>query len=236
MSRPRIVIPARFSASASALRYAAIVSARALAEAVYAAGGEPLTTLPGDPAEVAERFAFVDGVLLPGGGDLSPSAYGQPVSSQEVYDVDAGQDAVDLALARWAVASGMPLLAICRGMQVLNVALGGTLEQHMPVPHRHTLRPLDLASGSRLSGWLASERVEVSCFHHQRVARLADGLHAVATADDGTIEAVEFDARDRYAIAVQWHPEDSAHTDAANAALFTSFVVAAADQASAKAT
>ena len=227
-ARPLIAIPGRFSASASALRYAAVVTARALAEAVWAAGGEPLTVLPADPDAIGDRLAYADGILLPGGGDLAPSAYGADVASDEVYDVDAGQDAFDLALARWSVASGRPLLAICRGMQVLNVALGGTLDQHMAAPHRHTTRTLDVLPGSRLAGWLGAERLAISCYHHQRVARLAERLRPVACADDGTLEAVELTGTDAFAVGVQWHPEDTAATDPANAALFARFVEAAA--------
>lgn len=225
--RPLIVVPARFSASASALRYEAVVTARALAEAVYAAGGEPLTVLPAE-AEPAARFHYADGVLLPGGGDLAPSSYGQAVGSDEVYDVDARQDAADLALARWASASGLPLLAVCRGLQVLNVALGGTLVQHMDVPHRHTTRQIVLAPRSRLAGWLGGAGVEISCYHHQRVATLAAPLREVARAEDGTIEAAEFRDRPGFGAAVQWHPEDTAASDQANKALFDAFVAAAA--------
>jgi putative glutamine amidotransferase len=226
-ARPLIVIPGRFSASASALRYAAVVTARALAEAVWAAGGEPLTVLPGDDAG-PDRFRYAEGILLPGGGDLSPTAYGQDVASGEVYDVDATQDAADLALARWSAAGPVPLLAVCRGMQVLNVALGGTLAQHMAAAHRHTVRRLDVRTGSRLAGWLGTEQLDISCYHHQRIDRLAPGLQSVAVAGDGTVEAVELAGRAGFAVGVQWHPEDTAAIDAANAALFTSFVAAAA--------
>lgn len=225
--RPLVVVPARLSASASALRYGAVVTARALAEAVYAAGGEPLTVLPAE-AEPAARFGYADAVLLPGGGDLAPSAYGQAVDSDEVYDVDALQDAADLALARWAVGSGRPLLAICRGLQTLNVVLGGTLEQHMDEPHRHATRRLSVDPASRLAGWLGGSDVEISCYHHQRVATLAPALRAVARAEDATIEAAEFRDRAGFGVAVQWHPEDNAATDPANRALFAAFVAAAA--------
>jgi putative glutamine amidotransferase len=237
--RPLIVIPGRFSASASALRYAAVVTAQALAEAVYAAGGEPLTVLPADLAharEPGDRFAFADGVLLPGGGDLAPASYGEPVASGEVYDVDERQDATDLALARSLAAGDVPFLAVCRGMQVLNVALGGSLHQHMSSPHRHTVRQLSVEPGSRLAGWLGTGELAVSCFHHQRIGRLATGLRAVAVAEDGTIEAAELPGRPGYGAAVQWHPEDTAGTDPANAALFGALVDAAAAHRSAKAT
>jgi putative glutamine amidotransferase len=142
LSRPLIAIPARFSASAAALRYEAEVSARKLIEAVYAAGGEPLSVHPSAPggtiteAQAGERLGFADGVLLPGGGDLSPVHYGG-AAHESLYDMDAEQDAFDLAAARWCLNSGRPLLAICRGLQVVNVAMGGTLVQDMPRHHRH---------------------------------------------------------------------------------------------------
>lgn len=229
--RPLIAIPGRFSSSASVLRHCVVVTARTLAEAVYTAGGEPLTVLPDaqgplDSAHIARRFGFADGVLLPGGGDLSPDSYGQTVSSTEVYGIDSEQDDMDLAIARWAFGAGVPLLAICRGMQALNVALGGTLEQHMSAPHRHMVQPLTLIAGSRLTSLLGTTHVDISCFHHQRVDHLAPVLRVVATATDGTIEAVEVADRPAFCIAVQWHPEDTAAIDPANAALFTALVEA----------
>ena len=121
--RPLIVIPARFSPNATALRYEAEVTARALAEAVFAAGGEPLSVHPYAPNltvdadAVRERIWFADGILLPGGGDVAASWSGQrPHPTQ--YGVDEEQDAFDLAVARVALADYLPLLAICRGTQI----------------------------------------------------------------------------------------------------------------------
>ena len=204
MSRPLILIPARFSASASALRYSAIVTAQALSEAVYQAGGEPLTVHPVGPAD---RFNFAAGVLLPGGGDLHPDFYGQPVA--DVYDVSPDQDTFDIALASWTLTSGRPLLAICRGLQVVNVLLGGTLEQSMPSPHRHLVHTVAGA--------------EVSCFHHQRIARLGTGLAVTARASDGTIEAVSLPTTPGWFRGVQWHPEDTP----SQGPLFDAFIAAA---------
>ena len=147
--RPLIAIPARFSSSAAALRYEAEVAARKLIEAVYAAGGEPLLVHPSAPGgtvsntEVARRLAFADGLLLPGGGDLHPAYYGG-AQHESLYDMDREQDAFDLAVARWGLRAGRPLLAICRGMQVVNVAMGGTLVQDMPRHHRHVRSELAL--------------------------------------------------------------------------------------------
>ena len=128
--RPLIVIPARFSPNATALRFEAEVTARALAQAVFAAGGEPVVLHPYAPDleidvdAVRERIWFADGVLLPGGGDVAARWSGQQPHPTQ-YGVDEEQDAFDLALARVALADYLPLLAICRGTQIVNVALGG---------------------------------------------------------------------------------------------------------------
>lgn len=155
-TRPLIALPQRFSASASALRYSAVVTARALSEAVLRAGGEPFMLHPGPPEEVDERLARCDGVLLPGGGDLAPRLYDTNAEVHDrIYDVDAEQDAFDLAVARYALTSRLPLLAVCRGLQVVNVALGGTLRQDMGGrghDHRHRVHRVALAAGRRSRG------------------------------------------------------------------------------------
>jgi putative glutamine amidotransferase len=231
MRRPLIGIPARFSESASALRYRAIVNARALSQAVFEAGGEPVTVHPWAPGgvvstdEVAERLAFVDGVLLPGGGDLEPSAYGQERSSHHVYDVDVEQDAFDLAVARWALETGVPLLAVCRGMQIVNVACGGTLEQHMDAPHSDLVQEFSIEETSMLAGVVGGS-VTSSCYHHQRLDRIASGLVATAWAADGTVEALEMPDAAGWFLAVQWHPEDTVDSDPAQRALLTALVEA----------
>lgn len=229
---PIIAIPARFSASASAHRHRALSTARALSEAVLLAGGEPVTIHPWAPdgvvgvEEVGRRLAFVDGVLLPGGGDLDPSAYGQDVQSEHVYDVDREQDAFDLAVARWAVESGTPLLAICRGWQVANVALGGTLEQHMAEPHRHLVHEVAVDAGTSLAD-IVGPSTAASCYHHQRVSRLGEGLVPVAHAADGTVEAAVLPGALGWFLAVQWHPEDTFSTDPDQLAIFRALVDAA---------
>lgn len=178
--RPIVAIPARFSASASALRFEADVTARRLVDAVWAAGGEPVVLHPvapvGDAAsageridpvrgfaaltseyveQVATRVAFADAVLLPGGGDVSPIWTGDALHDTH-YDVDVEQDAFDFALARVIIERGVPALAICRGMQLLNVALGGTLhfdmDDELGVPaHRRRIADVALDPASRLA-------------------------------------------------------------------------------------
>ncbi|MFI6578129.1 gamma-glutamyl-gamma-aminobutyrate hydrolase family protein [Nocardiopsis sp. NPDC050513] len=230
MTRPLIAVPARFSASASALRYAAEVNARALVEAVWRAGGEPIALHPADPGAVAGRLARFDGLLLPGGGDLAPHLYGETDPHADVYDVDGEQDAFDLATARWALGADVPFLAVCRGLQVVNVVLGGTLEQDMGGPgreHRHVVHTVTLESGSLVGAAVGASKVGVSCYHHQRVAGLGADLTVTARAADGTVEALELPGRRGWFAAVQWHPEDTAHTDPAQNRLFEAFVAAA---------
>ncbi|MFB6637320.1 gamma-glutamyl-gamma-aminobutyrate hydrolase family protein [Streptomyces chartreusis] len=229
MTRPLIAVPARFSATTSALRYAAEVNARALIEAVWRAGGEPAGIHPADPAEtdVAERLARFDGVLLPGGGDLAPHRYGAADTHAAVYDVDDLQDAFDLEVARRALDLAIPLLAICRGLQTVNVALGGTLEQDMGGPereHRHLVHPVAVERDTLLERALGAGKAEASCYHHQRVDRLGSGLTVTARAADGTVEGLELPGAQGWFTAVQWHPEDTADRDPAQQALFDALV------------
>ncbi|GIE94190.1 gamma-glutamyl-gamma-aminobutyrate hydrolase family protein [Paractinoplanes rishiriensis] len=228
--RPLIAIPARFSQSASALRFGAEVAARKLVEAVFDAGGEPLVVHPGPLAD--GRLWFADGLLLPGGGDLSAHWAGQDRHHAD-YDVDVPQDEFDLAVARLALDDRIPLLAICRGAQVVNVARGGNLFQDLP-GHRHVVHTVtfelpDTARHTSPAGAQppAYTELAVSCYHHQGIGRLGTGLRAVAFAADGTIEAVILDDHDGWFLGVQWHPEDTAATDPHQAAIFEQLVEAA---------
>jgi len=229
---PLVVIPARFSESASALRYRAVVTARALSEAVLRAGGEPLTVHPWAPggeigaAEVGERLAFADAVLLPGGGDLSPTTYGDASRHEDVYDVDHEQDAFDLAVARWALDAGVPTLAVCRGTQVVNVSRGGTLRQHMDEPHRSVVHQVSVEVGTRLAS-VVGTGLTASCYHHQSLDRLGDGVRATARSEDGTIEAIEIADGPGWFLGLQWHPEDTAGTDPVQHALLAALVAEA---------
>ncbi|GAA4352143.1 gamma-glutamyl-gamma-aminobutyrate hydrolase family protein [Angustibacter luteus] len=233
--RPLVVIPARYSQSASALRYRAEVVARTLAEAVFEAGGEPLVTHPHAPGATVdvdaarERLRFADALLLPGGGDVS-ARWTATDDHPSLYDVDEGQDAWDIALAQAAMADGLPLLSICRGTQIVNVALGGTLVADMAETvgdHRHRTHQIKVAVDSPLAA-VVGEQPTISCYHHQCLDQLAPGLRAVAWAGDGVIEAVASDVLTGWYVGVQWHPEDSAATDPAQAAIFAGLVRAAA--------
>lgn len=238
-TRPIIVIPARFSESASALRHGADVSATKLVQAVWDAGGEPLVLHPvvpdgvvGDELDglVRARIAIADGVLLPGGGDLAAHWSGQE-SHETQYDVDETQDAFDLALARVAIEDRVPLLAICRGAQVVNVARGGTLVQDLTetlgADHRHVVHQIQLVPDSPLRSVVSGEQMTISCYHHQGIERLGAGLRASAYADDGTIEAVALGGHGGWYLGVQWHPEDTAEGDPQQAGFFEAHVQAA---------
>jgi len=223
--RPRIAIVARFAESTSATRYEAIVTARRLAEGVWAAGGEPLTFLAVPGSDWTERLNGIDGVLMPGGADVDPRNYGQEPISNELYGMDMMQDEVDISLIRHVLSVGLPLLAICRGLQITNVALGGTLTQHMDSPHLHHVASLTVDSHATELG-LTDSTLEASCYHHQAIDKLADGLIVIARAAEGHIEAVKIESA-AWAFGVQWHPEDNYDTERGQLEIFEQFVRAA---------
>lgn len=208
-----------------------MVAARAVAEAVWRAGGEPFVMYPGAPEEAAVRLSRCDGLLLPGGSDISPRRYGADETHERVYDVNDAQDAFDLAAADHALASGLPTLAICRGLQVANVAAGGTLRQHLDPDHMAYAHRVTPEPGSLLAKTAQGEPLPVSCFHHQAVETLAEGLTVTARAADGTVEAVERADGAAWFLAVQWHPEDTAEADPFQQALFDGLVRAARGEA-----
>ncbi|MEN9911436.1 MAG: hypothetical protein RLZZ441_1004 [Actinomycetota bacterium] len=223
--RPRIAIVARFAESTSATRYEAIVTARRLAEGVWAAGGEPLTFLAVADSNWAERLDGINGVLMPGGADVDPRNYGQDPISDELYGMDPMQDEVDISLIRHVLSVGIPMLAICRGMQITNVALGGTLTQHMEKPHLHHVASVTVDSHADELG-LSDATLNASCYHHQAIDELADGLTVIARAAEGHIEAVKIDSAG-WVFAVQWHPEDNYDTERGQLEIFEQFVRAA---------
>jgi len=223
--RPRIAIVARFAESTSVTRYDGLVTARRLAEAVWAAGGEPLTFLAVEGSDWTERLAGIDGVVMPGGADIDPRNYGQEPATDELYGIDPLQDAVDISLIRHVLATGMPMLAICRGLQITNVALGGTLVQHMESPHQHHVAPVTFDSHVDELG-LSNPTLIASCYHHQAIDRVADGVTVIARAAEGHVEAARFDSPG-WAFGVQWHPEDNYDTEPGQFAIFERFVRAA---------
>ena len=229
--RPLIAVTTRLATRDQAGgRADALVVSRRYLDAVRRAGGQeaallerPITDEEAD--EVVQRF---DGLVLIGGADVDPALYGADAHS-ETTPAPGDVDAFDIALARAAVRNGTPTLAICRGLQVLNVAMGGTLIQHLPDisdrdEHREgVLHEVDLKPGSKVADAIGTNRPMCSSFHHQAIDRLAAGLVEAGWADDGTIEAVEVEGAS-WIIAVQWHPEDTAADDPSQQALFDALV------------
>jgi putative glutamine amidotransferase len=200
--------------------------------AVERAGGVPVL-IPPLPGHARRYLALVDGLVLAGGGDLDPAHYGG-AAHDTLYGVDAQRDALELELARRIVERRQPTLAICRGMQVLNVALGGTLIEHLPAvvgetvlhrkpPREPTPHGIRIKPGSRLAAVTGATELAPLSWHHQAVRTAAPGLEVVATAPDGTIEAVELPAHP-WLLAVQWHPELTAEKDPAQQRLFDALV------------
>ena len=205
--------------------------------AVERAGAVPviLPPLHGDAIDLL--VSRLDGLLLTGGPDLDPHTYGAE-PHDALGPTEREIDVFELALIDSAERHGLPVLAICRGMQALNVSRGGTLVQDLPteydgaLPHRqdepgriptHEVR---LARGSRIAAVVGAANISVNSFHHQAVERLGDGLRAVGWAPDGVIEAIE-DPRREFMIGVQWHAESLAETEPVQADLLEAFVTAA---------
>ncbi|MGW4097799.1 gamma-glutamyl-gamma-aminobutyrate hydrolase family protein [Mycobacterium sp. NPDC004974] len=221
--RPLIAVPGRRAARVPILRFSATLAAEAICEAVWAGGGEPVVLHGPDdyPAdELADRLTRFDGICMPGGADMDPRHYGQEPAA-ETEDPVAHQDAFDMAVMSCAVESGIPTLAICRGLQILNVIQGGDLVQHLPssnVAHRNGVHGVEVLEDSRLFEVVGSTRIPVSSYHHQAVGVIGADLRVVGTADDGCVEALEHTAGTL--LAVQWHPEDLHASSSSDAALF----------------
>jgi putative glutamine amidotransferase len=181
-------------------------------DAIARSGGVPVL-LPPNGFGAAEVVSRLDGLILSGGADIDPARFGQSPHPRTV--VHADRDRWELAVAEAALARDLPLLAICRGIQVLNVCLGGTLHQHLPdvvghddhltVPGTFNSITVAIDDGSQLAG-IVDTKLEALCHHHQAIDRLGSGLVAVGRAADGVIEAVEAPGRG-FVVGVQWHPE-----------------------------
>jgi gamma-glutamyl-gamma-aminobutyrate hydrolase PuuD len=189
-----------------------------LSDLAEEAGALPLLLTP--TAHVEEVLDTIDALVLQGGGDVHPEYYGSDVHPQ-TNTIDRRRDEFEFALLRSARERRMPVLGICRGIQLVNVAFGGTLVQHLPdvtdVDHEAmdrwdaTAHSITIEPGSRLCQVLGTELMEVNSVHHQALDRLGMGLCAVAWANDGVVEAIE--SPDEPILAVQWHPEWSANVD-----------------------
>jgi len=211
----------------------------AYVRAVEQAGGVPVLLPPHlTPETVETLWRKLDGLLLTGGGDVDPARFGQ-APDPTLAEVSPARDALEIDVTRRALAQGTPLLAICRGIQVLNVSLGGTLIQDIAsarpgaLAHGQTA-PRDepthavkvMGEGTRLGRVLGAAELRVNSFHHQAIDRLGDGLREVAWAPDGIIEGVELPG-ERFVLGVQWHPEDLVGRDAAARNLFAALAAAA---------
>lgn len=201
-------------------------------DAVRRAGGRPELMLPGDDTPPEELLKSFEALLLVGGGDVDPARYGQEPHAT-IYGLEPDRDDLEIELLREADRTGMPTLAICRGMQVMNVAFGGTLIQHLPdhnayLPHGtpsgrdHLAHDVKAAPGSRLADGAGAEVLICSTHHHQGVDRLGEGLAATGWSEDGLVEAVERDGG--WMLGVQWHPEDTASEDPRQQALFDALI------------
>ena len=204
------------------------------------AGGIPVVIPPLEIEAIPSLLAHLDGVVLSGGPDIHPEAYGE-TPHPELGPTWRDLDATELALARQGIALDLPMLAISRGAQALNIARGGTLFQHLPerfgrsIQHRQlaegpaTTHPVDVAPDSTLARALGCTELNVNSYHHQATSGLGRGVRAVAWAPDGVVEAVEV-PQSAFAIGVQWHAESMADS-APHARLFRTFVEAAAENA-----
>lgn len=208
-------------------------------QAVQNAGGLPLLIpIHLSNAELDDVFSRLDGVLLPGGGDIDPALFHGRAHSA-VYGIDTDRDRSEIHLVKRAAQSGKPFFGICRGIQVINVALGGTLftdiaaqfpqalrhDWYPDIPREYLAHPVRVEAGSRLAQMTGTTALETNSLHHQGLDQIATPLTAVAWAPDGMIEAVELSTH-TFGLGVQWHPENlQAYTEMRS--LFRSFIQAA---------
>lgn len=238
-ARPLIGIPTFLDTTLPDKMPQRFAMSRPYIAALEAVGAAPVL-LPLDLAEGTMRALFdrLDGLFLAGGGDVNPLCYGH-VRNDRTEGIDALRDDAELVYARWALDVRKPVLGVCRGVQTMSVAAGGTLMQDIPTlvpnairhqyypdfPREYVAHAVETVSGTRLASILGGS-AHVNSFHHQAVQTLPMGFRASAYAPDGVIEAVERES-DNFAIGVQWHPESLVFTDTSMYALFEAFVNAA---------
>jgi len=227
VTSPLVLIVGREISQAVGVRGEAFGAGRKYSHAIQRAGGVPLILPPLDlsPEHVHDAVVGADAIVLHGGGDIDPRHYGQSPATDELYGINPRHDDAELAVVRAALTADRPLLAICRGLQILNVALGGSLVQHMGLPgHREEFHPVDLVPGCRTALAMGSEHpARCHSFHHQAIDQLGSSLSVVGRHADGTIEAVETTGG-AWVVGVQWHPEDSADVDPEQQGLFDELV------------
>jgi putative glutamine amidotransferase len=227
MAAPLVLIVGRLSAEAQGVRGEPFAAGRRYFESVARAGGVPLmlppiTSLAGEIPALLDR---VDAVVMHGGGDVDPRRYGQQPSAEQLYGIVPEHDEMELAVVAAALAADKPMLAICRGLQVLNVALGGTLQQDIgSEAHWFAYHEVALQPGSRLAAAIGSPTPHAChCVHHQALDHVAADLQVVGHTADGIVHACELPSA-RWVVGTQWHPEDSAAVDSEQQALFDALV------------
>ncbi|MBI5032084.1 MAG: gamma-glutamyl-gamma-aminobutyrate hydrolase family protein [Chloroflexi bacterium] len=238
--KPLIGIPTFTHEVEGSVRYEGLAT---YTRAIERAGGAPIF-IPLDLGDDALRIIFdrMDGLLFQGGGDVHPSEYGESVA-EYCGAIDRACDETELRLLRWSFDTGKPLLAICRGIQVLNVAAGGSLYQdidaQLPTSIRHPHRKgnpsnyrahaIEIEPNSRLARAVGTTRIEVNSRHHQSVKQVAPGFHVTARAPDGVIEAIE-STNGNYALGVQFHPENLIDDDPRILQMFKEFIQAVSER------
>ena len=241
--KPIIAIAGRVGPASRVSRSAVHFAGDVYTNAVLRAGGEPAIVVPQQltDEDADELMARFDGLILMGGGDVDPKLYGQEPSVY-VYGILTEQDIFESTMVKAAIRNGKPVLAICRGLQITNVALGGTLVQEIAtLPNADTqvlhkpdnfpegapfaLHDVRIQDGSRLALALGTTAIRGASFHHQIVDQVAPGCVAVAWSPDGLLEGIEH--TDHWLVGVQWHPEDTALTDSVQQNLYNAFVAQA---------
>ena len=205
-------------------------------EAVRRAGGVPVLLPPGDLTDAETLIQRLDGFIITGGADVHPDHYDGNSAHPSLTTMDAERDDAELHLVRLLADQDRPTLCVCRGMQLLNVALGGSLTEHIPDIreqdlHRSadggwTMHPVHISEGSRLAELTGTHTVETFSGHHQAAKHISERLRVVAQSPDGIVEALEMPAH-RWLIGVQWHPEKSAADDPTQQRIFDGLVRAA---------
>jgi putative glutamine amidotransferase len=237
-AKPLIAIPAYRLAAGRVTKWSdsGFAVPASYVDAIHRAGGRAVLLTSPDDSEPAEILAPFDGLMLIGGGDIDPFLY-DTEPHEQIYGMNRDRDELEIGLAKAAAETGMATLAICRGIQIANVAFGGTLHQHLPdlgatehgVPAgaegAYVAGEKRIQEGSLLAGVLGTDRITAKCSHHQAVDILGEGLKPTAWTDDGIVEGLE--REDGWFVAVQWHPEVTAAQDPAQQALFDAFVTQA---------
>jgi putative glutamine amidotransferase len=239
MDRPLIAVAGRLAAAGRVSRSEISFAGRVYLDAVLRAGGEPLTLSPRELRhdEAVSLLSRFQGLVLMGGSDIDPHLYGQH-RQPHVYGVNPVQDHFEMALVHAAIEMKLPTLAICRGIQLVNVALGGTLYQHIgdipgviahapekfPAGQDYVLHDVAVTPRTKLSQALGATSVRVASFHHQGLDVVAPNLKGVARSSDGLVEGLEHTESDQWLIGVQWHPEDTATTDPHQQSLYDALI------------